>query len=176
MAGSLQLFWTPFVVPWHQGTLRRVGLGSSMSLARSLARYGFHGGSSSGEQVQVGNGPQERGMRFWGACATWLPGGGRSAACHPGPEPRSICSRKGLVAASSCPARVEGSSGLPAQGAGGGLWSWTKDPGLGQKAQRRGSWHFVKPKHLCRKVLSLWGPEINIKCLAVPPSHRACEN
>lgn len=51
-----------------------------------------------------------------------------------------------------------------------------RDPGLGQKAQGRGSWHFVKPKHLCKKVLFPWGPEINIKCLAVPPSHRACEN
>lgn len=147
-----------------------------MSLACSPARRGFRGGSSSGEQVQVGNGPRERGMCFWGTCATRLPGGGRSPACPPGPEPRSICSGKGLVAASSCPASVEGSAGLPAQRAGGGLWSWTEDPELGQKAQGRGSWHFVKPKHLCRKVLFLWGPEINIKCLAVPPSLRACEN
>lgn len=74
-----------------------------------------------GEQARAGDGPQEMGTCFLETCATWLPARGRNVSFHPGPKPRSICSRKGLLAPLSCPVRAEASSGLPAKGGGGGF-------------------------------------------------------
>lgn len=103
-------------------------------------------------------------MCFLEACATWLPGRGRSASLHPGPEPGFICSRKGLVAQLCCPLRGKGSSGLPAKGGGEGLRGWGKDPGLGQEAQGRGLLAFCPN-------LSIYAERSSYS--AVPPSpHR----
>lgn len=59
-----------------------------------LAALGSCGASAFGEQAQVGNRPQEMGMHFLEACATWLSRRGRSISLHPGPEPAPSASGK----------------------------------------------------------------------------------
>lgn len=116
-----------------------------------------------------GEHPQEIGMCFRQAFATWL-------LAEEGTLPFILAPSPGP----SAPGRVWSgrSVALPCErgrelgAAGQGLWGrpsgWGRTQHSGRRLRGESFWHLVQPKHLCRKVPLLWGPEMPRS--AIPPS------